>query len=299
MGSGNGAAFYFLYDGISPTNDDVVSAGSTTSWSHVVKTSRKGKTVKGIGLINADYRRTVYIDINTFMLQEGVITNPAYEPYFEPVEITIPQSVKGKLGNTVSLKFAGLSSPNNSYGDAEVRDELVVKPPQVLYVKNIAEYQVTGEEEVLGYNITQYGVHAGFKTTGDAPHPNNSSLSLCNCAGTSGKVDEPWFDLWPGYPDGISLSFNFPGYNSIEEMVMTMKQKFAEGNPITILYPKVMPDGYDISGTELGQQLLALATHKGVNYLKITGNLAPSKIDLSYWRQILPDDPPEIHITNN
>jgi hypothetical protein len=67
-------------------------------------------------------------------------------------------------------------------------------------------------------------------------------------------------------------------------------EKYNEGNPLTVLVQRATPLEHDITNTDLGQQLLALATSKGTNILEISGDLAPSQTDLSYWRQIIPNE---------
>jgi hypothetical protein len=69
-----------------------------------------------------------------------------------------------------------------------------------------------------------------------------------------------------------------------------LKKQEDEGDPVLIHYALANPITDDITNTDLGQSLLALATRKGTNYLEVKSNLAPSKTDLSYWRQIIPNE---------
>ena len=50
----------------------------------------------------------------------------------------------------------------------------------------------------------------------------------------------------------------------------------ANGTPVTIIKQRTKPIERDITNTDLGQQLLLLATQNGTNYLEITSNLAPT-----------------------
>lgn len=63
-----------------------------------------------------------------------------------------------------------------------------------------------------------------------------------------------------------------------------------EGDPVLIHYALTNPITRDITNTDLGQSLLALATGKGTNYLEITSHLEPSQTEFSYWRQIIPNE---------
>jgi hypothetical protein len=77
--------------------------------------------------------------------------------------------------------------------------------------------------------------------------------------------------------------------DTIDKFKVFLQEKYANGTPLTIEYV-IEPITHDITNTDLGQSLLALATGKGTNYLEITSNLAPSQTDLSYWRQIIPNE---------
>lgn len=55
-----------------------------TDWVFISQTSDAGKTIVQIGLYEKNYVNYVYVDVDTFMLEEG--TSPTeYEPYIEPI----------------------------------------------------------------------------------------------------------------------------------------------------------------------------------------------------------------------
>lgn len=59
-----------------------------TDWKRVQLTSEKGKTVGAIGLLSRTYSNWIYIDVNTFQLEEGA-TATEYEPYINPITTNI------------------------------------------------------------------------------------------------------------------------------------------------------------------------------------------------------------------
>ena len=98
--------------------------------------------------------------------------------------------------------------------------------------------------------------------------------------------------------DGETVDLRFAKYKNADYLLMEKgKVKYfaysTEGDPTKTLSQQlenIPPIEYDLTNTELGQSLLALATGKGTNYLEITSDLAPSQTDLSYWRQIIPNE---------
>jgi hypothetical protein len=64
-----------------------------------------------------------------------------------------------------------------------------------------------------------------------------------------------------------------------------------EGDPVLIQYAFKNPKTYDLTNTELGARLLEWArTGKGTNIVEITSELPVSKTEMSYWRQIIPNE---------
>lgn len=59
-----------------------------TDWHRVQLTSEKGKTVGAIGLLSNTYSNWIYIDVNTFQLEESA-TATDYEPYINPITTNI------------------------------------------------------------------------------------------------------------------------------------------------------------------------------------------------------------------
>jgi len=69
-----------------PDANHVYNSGDTVSeWKRVVLTSRAGKTVKGISTDGNHYTMKHYIDVNTFQIEEGVVSTE-YEPYREEIQ---------------------------------------------------------------------------------------------------------------------------------------------------------------------------------------------------------------------
>jgi hypothetical protein len=76
--TGNACITFFYEDG----SFSMLQIGVDTSWSFFTLTSNSGKTVKAIGVTSIEWRAYVYLDTDTFMLNEGTTALP-YEPNFE------------------------------------------------------------------------------------------------------------------------------------------------------------------------------------------------------------------------
>lgn len=78
-------SFRFFYaDG----SNDSIAVKRDVDWQHIKYTSDAGKTVVDIGLSTYSYANWIYIDVDTFQLEEGIEAT-LYEPYREPTTTTI------------------------------------------------------------------------------------------------------------------------------------------------------------------------------------------------------------------
>jgi hypothetical protein len=92
--SGPNCVFAFYYsDG---TQDILYAPRSDTDWTHYTFTSAVGKTVEQIGVHAAQYQIYNYIDIDTFMLNEGATALP-YVPYAKHT-LPIPSEIQSLDG---------------------------------------------------------------------------------------------------------------------------------------------------------------------------------------------------------
>lgn len=296
VGSGNGASAYFLYDGITPSNDDVIWAGSTTTWSKITKTSRAGKTVKGIGLITADYRRTIYIDINTFMLQEAAVSSQVYEPYWRE-EIAIPASVEVD-DSTVPLLMSEY-------------DSLIVntKENKVIYIEGSWKRKVTGYEPWARHNWaynngygTCYILNIGYYFDA-VPAQNEGYCSHFPRTRYKMPADINSFSVSQG--DQIIVICT-DRETPVEDFKLWLQQKDRKGDPIVVLIKRLTPIEHDITHTEFGQQLLNfLVQRNGTTAIAISNNALPQLLTAkylthSYYKPIetqIIDNPPEMEVT--
>ena len=105
---------------------------------------------------------------------------------------------------------------------------------------------------------------------------------------------------WLGIVDALGYSSEWTdNFNPTTEEKAIAKQKmdnwFAEqeanGTPFEVLYELPTPIEYDLTDTELGQELLALQTQDGTNIITVTSDgVDISESTLSYWRQVIPDE---------
>ena len=66
--------------------------------------------------------------------------------------------------------------------------------------------------------------------------------------------------------------FRTDGVMTRDEFKVFLAEKYAEGDPVTVLLQRQTPIEHDITSTELGQKLLNLDTQNQTNYFEITSN---------------------------
>lgn len=299
-GSGTGHIMFVLYEDIALNyaRDSVGTTGDG-GWKHIVKTTLAGHTVKGIGQKHLNSLRTIYIDVNSLMLQEGAITDPVYEPYFRetveiPTEITSTVD-KPILNNGVALAD-GKSVPLlfTEYDKLTV-DRLNNK---VIYTQGNYKRTYTGNESLYASTFSENNGYGRWYC--DSANLPITSTALCtHFKRTSWIPDLSVKNVFvPAEVTSTTKRIFFKTDGSMNDTFANDMTKFKEwlktqhdaGTPVTVIAKRITPIEHDITNTDLGQSLLALATGKGTNYLEITSNLAPSQTDLSYWRQIIPNE---------
>lgn len=215
---------------------------------------------------------------------EGSTAKP-YEPYFEPTTIDIPSSIT--VGSsTIPLRMAKV----------EKADNIVVKDGEVIYNRNIAYLRVPHATKTYTYSTGYYyGVEFG----------NIAEQTLSRAKGISTHTthvgDNPGNNIYDSFWVGVNTTIVYwigilhtLGFNKLatkEEQVAAfnawLDEQEANGTPVELIYQRKTPETKDITNTDLGRQLLALAASKGTNYLEITGD---ASLGVSYWRQVIPNE---------
>ena len=107
--TGNVAFAFFYKDG----SNSVVYVGINAPWQLVTITSDSGKTVTSIGVVAMEYRAYVYLDTDTFMLNEGSTALP-YEPYFEGLRSAPVSELVSEGANIIPFPYEdGMSKTIN------------------------------------------------------------------------------------------------------------------------------------------------------------------------------------------
>ena len=224
--------------------------------------------------------------IRNVQIVEGEEALP-YQPYFRD-EISIPASVEVE-GATVELNMASISLTDTG-GTYTATDYLTVDrlANKVLYHQNVGKRTLTSDMSWGEYNT-------GGKLLFFLRDNIGASRSHCPILAnkylgyrTVGFILSIDYGIttdavWWGVTNRLTLRDT--RFDNLADFKADLDQ-----NPLLIEYGLAEPITHDITNTDLAQSLLALATGKGTNYLEITGNLAPSQTDLSYWRQIIPNE---------
>lgn len=275
-----GYSSHWLYvkytDGTGSTQ--VASKSEFTKYSF---TTSVGKTVEYIGLISYQYVYYIYIDIDTFQINEGTEVLP-YESYFRE-EINIPTSIDVNGTNVPLLMSA--------YDKLSV-DRLNNK---VIYTEGSFKYSYTGNETGSGlilYKENNVNYYRSYVNNYIISKDESAKVSSSKCTHFRSGNWNPLsinnaYSLFP-----TNIIFRTDGKQTLDEFKALLQEQYTKGTPVTVVFKRDSSwvKNHDLTNTDLGQQLLALATRKGTNYLEITSDLAPSQTDLSYWRQIIPNE---------
>ena len=236
----------------------------------------------------------VDVTMTNIQLVIGDIDLP-YMPYFEPTTLSIPSTI-----GDLELRFA-------KYDDTR-KDSLIVDGvnKKVIYKQMLNKVIVPAESwNAQYYYSNSMGIYSrselpyrGTRFKGFCSHATKKQVSDVQCYSAGG--------IWLGVNSQMVFwigIITLLGYDSewVDKANPTTaewtaaRDKFrawlaeheANGHPFECVYVMPTPIEHDITDTELGDQLLALAANKGTNILEITG---ATSLDVSYWRQVLPDE---------
>ena len=216
-----------------------------------------------------------------FLVYFGEQTITEWQPYFAPTKVDIPSEVTLADGTVVPLRFAKVDDS----ADTLVVDKIIGK---CTYIGKVGLKVFDGTESFVnaGSGYPYRYIPNGIKRGNNIPlicnyfrNVHNTQIDSTSSEGTFCQHASMWY-------------FN---YDSQRGGIDNFKSKLAEwytnGNPMIIQYQYATPKEYDLTNTDLGQQLLEFSkTEYGTNILTITSDLPVSKTDLAYWRQILPNE---------
>lgn len=239
-------------------------------WAHKTFTSDANRTIDYIGTYT-NLNVEIWIDRDTFTIQEGAITNPVYEPYWKE-ELTIPTEVN--VNDTVlPLQMSQFD-----------RLSVDTRNNKVTYIEGNWKKEITGSEKWYKANAdSSYGNWFVMYTS-------NYDGILAQSAGYSNYFKRGTYldssannSFIPVYNGGISyVTVRDDTYTTAEEFTTWLQEKYAEGKPL-VFYLKKRAGfvDYDITNTEFGQQLLSLIIKRGSNRLSVSS--APkSSLSITY-----------------
>lgn len=189
-GNTNGShAFTFWY---SDNTYNMIGVKQESDWSDVTLTSTKGKDVVACGLVSYNYVNWIYVDVDTFQLEEGTEATP-YEPYFEPKVYNIylneplrkvgdyADYIDGKRKKVVrNINYIDLSDGSWSFQVAQNR--WLTSAFRNLFKRwegsNIAFNGFCDTHKIYSYD--ELGSSSGDTKIGLAVYPNNGNLFVRN-----------------------------------------------------------------------------------------------------------------------
>ncbi|MBQ8545632.1 MAG: MucBP domain-containing protein [Clostridia bacterium] len=196
-------------------------------WTKVTFTTGANKTVASIGNNNSDYRSYVYVDIDTFQINEGTEALP-YEPYFRKT-VEIPTSVDINDENVI-LRFAKKQNA----------DYLLLENNKVKY------YQFSNEETVSSQLGEQEENNPPLEYDLTRTEIGQALLSLCTPKEVNGKL-EVMAEL-----GDIPIELTY--YSSKEADMVNITIRYVNGDGENITDPKM-------HSVRLGSKYLIVAPH--------------------------------------
>jgi hypothetical protein len=263
----------------------------------IVKTITSGET-EFLGICFFFYENTMPSDdfsllIEDFMIVEGTQALP-YQSYFEPKTLSLPSSVTVD-GREVQLRFAKVHS-----SDVLSVDRI---NNSVIYTQNNKYYQFTGNESLHRYINYEYkdNIVMSCNVSGVLRTKINIIEGLCNkfkgeTPNNFVNMNRPYCfttntnQLWFSFPKELIGATDETTTTEMYQLFKAWIKTQNEKGDYIYSYFGIKPIEYDLTDTEIGQSLLALAMEKGTNILEVKSEIPVSRTDLSYWRQIIPNE---------
>ena len=204
-----------------------------------------------------------------------------YEPYFEPTTVQIPNEVTLADGTVVPLYMGE--------GDTLTIDKIANK---VTYKSLFYQYTFTGNED--GWtNVT-----SSLNKEGKSRFSNKTVLKPYSKRGTEfkryctlsevkqigGQVIDSDFGVQLYFIGSDGKTNSKSVYFTLPTMTTTEFKQWLKDNPTTLRYEVETPIEYDLTDTDLGQQLLTLAnnTQNATNIINISADVPVSNLNVDY-----------------
>ncbi|MBQ7912899.1 MAG: hypothetical protein IJ308_04025 [Clostridia bacterium] len=247
-----------------------ISGGAYTGYFKRTFTPTQSGYVWINGYLYTDGSFTRYFNIR---LNEGS-ADFGFEPYYEPQSVAIPSTLTLSDGSTLEMTFAKID---------DSADRLVVDT-----VNKKVAYESRTKELVLK------GTEVWSRTSG--------GLALFNIDPKGATTEYKGFcnyyiyDMWRKMERCVSLygnalyvvdsNYDTTDTTSPERFNSWLADRYAEGNPMRVVYKIATPITTDITDTDLGKSLLSLCTYDGTTIVEASGEGPTSQLTVSYWKQI-------------
>ena len=232
----NNAVFTYFYSDGTYTTTTVYK--DSTLWERVTFTSAAGKTVIAIGANVTEYRVYNYIDIDTFMLNEGTTALP-YTPYFHDT-LPIPEAVR-------ALDGYGWGINADCYNYIDWKKKQFVKRVEKLVIDG-----TTANRKIHSVNQHSSGMYYWNLYLNPKGIISSPLSCICNSLETyksSDNTRKPG-TLFLDNINGASTIVVYPlnqEYNTVELANTYLAEHYANGNPVTVYYELAEPIITDIS----------------------------------------------------
>lgn len=245
-----------------------INIPQNSDWTSYKLTSIKGKTIVGIGTSALNYVNYVYVDINTFMLEEGAEATK-YEPYIEPITTNIY-----------------LNEPLRKIADfKDYIDFKTAKVVRNIYKQNIKlksisftadSWQRTGATSFYSNVLEKVGLTA----TGSFAKQLSNIFKSGNWQWSLYK--EPYNYVLCGHNNGLFYCIIENSYlenitdESTDDEKKTAIKDFFDNNDVYVEYVIAEPTEEDIT-------LPNIPTHKGTTIIEVDTTIEPT-LQVQYYK---------------
>lgn len=214
-------------------------------------------------------------------------TFPEYEPYIEPVVISVPTRTWGYYNGLQEFDtlYMGREQTANMYGDeVPCRDKMFIEKGLLKYQSCWKKYILTGEEEWKDNEyVYSFKINEVFSIS-----MANCNLFMCNSAVSMNlpPVENACqFDAWTETVGGdkkIHAVFTSPTLTG-SEIRKKIKELYDAGTPV-IMYLACLPVVIDITESEIGKAILGLSLPENATIVIEASSAIPvNKIKVSYY----------------
>lgn len=189
---------------------------NSEEFAHKVKTTLANKTIDYIGAYGNTDSYDVYIDINTFMLQEGAIAEPVYEPYVGG----IPSPHPGKVTGTPASPIINVTDTYKD-GTYDANEWTAVAINEIVLPEQDKTYRIWVDEEQFEEQTSTFGyleIHIGTSLEQVLSGSDSNGVSQLLAKREYAQCTFNTIDISENFYIGVGNTYDSNGISSFADM---------------------------------------------------------------------------------